>query len=250
MSRTHSKHILATDLDGTFLHGSDTEKQQFYNFLSTNKAELGVVFVTGRTLNLIKDLYATGFDFIPDYIIADHGTVIVHGDTHLPVDPLQSKVIAQWQRSQHTALLTLLDNESTISIQPFNPPYRHAYYYQSESVKDRLKPQIEALGFECINSSGVYLDILPKNFNKGASLLYLLDQLEADHNKVITAGDTLNDLPLFTTGLPGIVVGNAEADLIPHVMNMDNIYVSRDHGVSGIIEGLIHYQWLVSSCTT
>ncbi len=237
----HNKITLATDLDGTFLHGSEAEKQQLYDFLRTNKAEYSVIFVTGRTLDLVKDLYASDFDFIPDYIIADHGTVIVHGSNHHPVEPLQSKVIAQWQQSKHESLLKLLNDEPSITIQPFNPPYRHAYYYGSEVTKNRLSPKIEALGFECIVYSGVYLDILPKEFNKGKTLLYLLDQLQVDHNNVITAGDSLNDLPLFTTGLPGIVVGNAESNLIPHVAAMDNIYLSPYQGVSGIIDGLINH---------
>jgi hydroxymethylpyrimidine pyrophosphatase-like HAD family hydrolase len=143
-------------------------------------------------------------------------------------------------------LIYKLKNEPSISKQPFNPPYRHAYYYQSEIIKDRLLPKIESLGFECIASSGVYLDILPKNFDKGRSLLYLLDQLQIDHDSVVTAGDSLNELPLFKTNLSGIAVGNAEANLLPHIANMDNIYVSPYHGVSGIIDGLINYQWIAA----
>lgn len=91
------------------------------------------------------------------------------------------------------------------------------------------------------------MDILPKNFDKGRSLLYLLDQLQIDRSSVITAGDSLNDLPLFKTNLSGIVVGNAEEDLLPHVADMDNIYVSPYHGVSGIIDGLINYRWLTTA---
>ena len=245
----HNKYILATDLDGTFLQGSNVAKQQFYDFLTTNKSQFSVIFVTGRTLKLIEELYSTGFDFIPDYIIADHGTVIVDGKNHQPVEPLQSTVIEQWEKSDHAALLKLLNDEPTISRQPFNPPYRHAYYYQSELIMDRLLPQIETLEFECVASSGVYLDILPKNFNKGATLLYLLDQIKANNNKVITAGDSLNDLPLFKTGYPSIVVGNAEANLIPIVAEMENIYVSAYPGVSGIVDGLINYKWITADST-
>lgn len=239
-----NRRILATDLDGTFLYGTDLEKQRFYAFLQENRQDICTIFVTGRTIELIKDLYLGSFHFVPDYIIADHGTVIVHGDNFQSLDPLQSKVIAEWEKLDHQQLLKLLSHEPSLVKQPFHPPFRHAYYYQSESIKDKLVPKIEELGFECIASSGVYLDILPKGFNKGTTLLRLLDHLQADHRDVVTAGDSLNDLPLFATGLASIAVGNSEGDLLNKVSKMRNVFISHYDGVSGIIDGLVNFQWL------
>lgn len=48
--------ILATDLDGTFLEGSAQDKAAFYQLLAENKDTISVIFVTGRTLNLVKEL--------------------------------------------------------------------------------------------------------------------------------------------------------------------------------------------------
>ncbi|MBS0290020.1 MAG: HAD-IIB family hydrolase [Proteobacteria bacterium] len=239
-----NKRILATDLDGTFLHGSEQDKKEFYAFLQENRQHICTIFVTGRTIELIKDLYLSDFNFVPNYIIADHGTVIVHGSNFEPLNSLQSKVVVQWEKLDHDQLLKLLNNESSIVKQPFHPPFRHAYYYQSELIKDRLVPKIEELGFECIASSGIYLDILPKGFNKGTTLLHLLDHLEVDHRNVVTAGDSLNDLPLFKTGLASIAVGNSEVDLLNKVSKMSNVFISKHCGVSGIVDGLANFRWL------
>lgn len=241
-----NKRILATDLDGTFLHGSEQEKKMFYAFLQENRKHVHTIFVTGRTIELIRDLYLGSFDFIPNYIIADHGTVIVHGSNFEPINSLQSKVIAKWEKLEHHQLLKLLNNESSIIKQPFNPPFRHAYYYRSEVIINRLIPKIEELGFECIVSSGVYLDILPNGFNKGTTLLNLLDHLQVEHRNVVTAGDSLNDLPLFKTGLASIAVGNSDNDLLKKVSKMSNVFISKHCGVSGIVDGLANFRWLTA----
>lgn len=240
-----SKRILATDLDGTFLHGSAQQRNAFYTFLQQHREHICTIFVTGRTVELIKDLYQyDNFDFIPNYIIADHGTIIVHGGNFEPLHFLQSQVIIEWEKLDHHLLYKLLDSEPSIVKQPFHPPYRHAYYYQCELRKDKLIPQIEELGFECIASSGVYLDILPKGYNKGTTLVHLLDHLQVEYSNVVTAGDSLNDLPLFKTGLASIAVGNSEKDLISKISKMSNVYISQHDGVLGIIDGLANYHWL------
>jgi hydroxymethylpyrimidine pyrophosphatase-like HAD family hydrolase len=63
-------------------------------------------------------------------------------------------------------------------------------------------------------SDNRYFDVLPAGVNKGTTLLALLEWLEVDLATVVTAGDTLNDLAMFETGLNGVMVGNAEADLV------------------------------------
>lgn len=239
-----NKYILATDLDGTFLHGSSEEKEFFYNFLKDNKEKISVIFVTGRTVGLVQQLYESDFNFTPDYIIADHGAIVMSGENYHPVNQLQSDIIAQWEALDHQALVNLLHDDGDVTKQPHETTYRHAYYYQSECIKERLVPKIEELGFECILSSGVYLDILPKGVNKGQTLLNLLKHLEIDNDNVITAGDSLNDLPLFATGLKSIAVGNAENGLMHHIEKMQNVFLSEYHGIQGIIDGLCSYQWL------
>ncbi len=69
---------------------------------------------------------------------------------------------------------------------------------------------IRSHGADVVVSDNRYLDVLPPGVNKGSTLLALLEWLEIGHGSVVTAGDTLNDLAMFETGLKGVMVGNAE----------------------------------------
>jgi hydroxymethylpyrimidine pyrophosphatase-like HAD family hydrolase len=104
-----------------------------------------------------------------------------------------------------------------------------------------LVPQLEAHGVDCLFSDNRYLDLLPAGVNKGSTLLALLEWLEVDHERVVTAGDTLNDLAMFETGLKGVMVGNAEPALVEHLPRLPSVYRARGEGCSGIAEGLHHF---------
>lgn len=237
----NKKLILGTDLDGTFLEGTHSEKAEFYQFLIEAKEHISVVFVTGRTLGLVRSLYDGGLDFVPDYIIADHGSVIVKGESFEPVEEIQSQIIEKWEEANHDELKRLLSTQA-VQEQPFYPPYRHAYYYHKERFDMSIVPHILSLGFECTLSHDVYLDILPATVGKGTTLKRLVESLDCDADKVIACGDSLNDLPLFQAGYKSIAVGNSEPALLAKIQEMDHVFLSQYPGVSGIKDGLEQYQ--------
>ncbi len=87
----------------------------------------------------------------------------------------------------------------------------------------------------------MYLDIVPRGVNKGSTLMHLMEFLNIPFDHVITAGDSLNDLSLFQTGLKSIAVGNSEPKLITEINLLNNVYLSQFPGLWGIIDGLNFY---------
>jgi hydroxymethylpyrimidine pyrophosphatase-like HAD family hydrolase len=69
----------------------------------------------------------------------------------------------------------------------------------------------------------------------------LLGWLEVTPETVVTAGDSLNDLVMFETGLRGVMVGNAEPALVQAFPTLKRTYRARGHGCAGIVEGLRHF---------
>ena len=81
----------------------------------------------------------------------------------------------------------------------------------------------------------------PRGVNKGSTLRRVLDWIGVAESDCVVAGDSLNDLALFETGLRGIVVGNCEPALARRVANMEQVYQARGIGAEGILEGLRHF---------
>jgi HAD superfamily hydrolase (TIGR01484 family) len=232
--------VLATDLDGTFLGGSDAQRETLYRFLETQRDNSLLVFVTGRDLDFIRSLFdEPGFPR-PDYIIGDVGTTIVHGDTFEPLSEVQDWVAARWQNA-NARVKAMLEGEPGLRLQNVDPERRVSYYYEPASLQPDTVQKITDAGFDCITSADIYLDVMPKGVAKGPTLLRFIEALDLHKDDVVTAGDTLNDLSLFQTDLQGIAMGNSEEKLAAAIKELDNVYHSPKPGAAGILDGLQHF---------
>ena len=70
----------------------------------------------------------------------------------------------------------------------------------------------------------------------------MLEHLGINRDRVLTAGDTMNDFSLFQTGLKSVAVGNAEPRLRNAIVGMKNVYLARSAGCGGIMEALEHFK--------
>jgi len=233
--------VLATDLDGTFLEGDSQTKSYFYNKLLNLYDEVLLIYTTGRSVETVKNFCLQGYLPRPHFILGDHGTHIVDGIDFSPVKELQDPIVLSWNEGNNR-LRELLRNEPGIQLQPLDPPYRVAYYYDPDHLKQETLEKITMAGFDFILSCDAYLDIVPQGVNKGSSLLRLINHLNLSPESVITSGDSLNDLSLFQTGLRSIAVGNSEPKLVEAIKQLTNVYHSRFPGLLGIIDGLKFYE--------
>jgi HAD superfamily hydrolase (TIGR01484 family) len=235
------KLILATDLDGTFLEGEHQAKDFLYNQLLRLRKEILLIYVTGRPVEIVEQFCRRGHLPIPHFVIGDHGTHVVDGETFQPLDALQNPIIQKWNNGNNL-LKELLRNEAGIQLQPLNPPYRVAYYYDPNRLQESTVDKIKTAGYDAILSCDMYLDIVPRQVNKGSTLLNLIDHLGLNRELTITCGDSLNDLSLFQTGLNSIAVGNSEPKLITAIQTLENVYHSSFPGVLGILDGLDFFE--------
>ena len=108
-------------------------------------------------------------------------------------------------------------------------------------VTPALRAAVAALGCDLLLSAGRYLDVLPRGVGKGQAVLRLAQVAGFDPATVVVAGDTLNDLSMYETGLRGIVVGGAEPALVERVRKRATAYVAAGAGCDGILEGLARH---------
>ncbi|MEC5163353.1 MULTISPECIES: glucosylglycerol-phosphate synthase [unclassified Janthinobacterium] len=234
--------VLATDLDGTLLAGTHEARRRVRDLFSGALPGAKLVFITGRGLESIIPLLSDPTIPMPDYIIADVGATIVHGDLR-PVEPLHHEIAAHWPGAQ--AVLKALADFPRLRRQNVPQERRCSFFISEGGVTPALRAAVEALGCDLLFSGGRYLDVLPRGIGKGPALLRLAQAEGFDPADVVVAGDTLNDLSMFEAGYRGIVVGGAEPALVERVRKLPRAYLARAEGCGGILEGLAHHGTLV-----
>jgi len=235
--------VLVTDLDGTLLGGSRGRRRAFYDWLQQRRQQVLHVFCTGRDLASVTQLLQDDADLglrAPHLVIGDVGCTVACGTSLAPLPLAVDPIEARW-RGVPERVTPLLAQAPGLSAQPVSANRRLAYDYDPDRFDQGLIAELEAHGVDCVLSDNRYLDVLPAGVNKGTTLQTLLQLLALPAERVVTAGDSLNDLAMFETGLAGVMVGNAEPALRRHLPRLPRTFLAQGHGCAGIEEGLRHF---------
>ncbi|WP_413718763.1 HAD-IIB family hydrolase [Silicimonas sp. MF1-12-2] len=240
--------VLATDLDGTFLGGTDKERGQFYSWIENNRHQVGLIFVTGRDPGFISNEVKNGLP-APDYVIGDVGTTIASFDTdgHVaPIQELEAEIAEAWGAAGMKV------SNALRSIRGLTPQssafrYRISYDMDPETFDAKALDIVASFGLDSLISDNRFFDVLPKGVSKGPSLLRLLTYLSVDNSKTLVAGDTLNDLSMLDLGLPAVAVGGSEPGLIEKVKDLQHLHCAKGVGVTGIAEAILHHGFLAQN---
>jgi HAD superfamily hydrolase (TIGR01484 family) len=238
-SATAPDFLLATDLDGTFLGGSTAARRRLYDWLSRNRDSIGLIFVTGRDPAFIAELCADAGMPSPGHVIGDVGTTIARfeGGQVVPIPELECEIASLWGDRSARVRAALADVPGLREQEtPFR--YRMSYHYQAGVFAPESLAPVQDMGLDVLISHGCFVDVLPPGVSKGPSLLRLLDHLDLPHDRVLVAGDTLNDLSMFQTGLRGAVVGGSEAELRAATAALPRAHHCTAAGAAGIIEAI------------
>ncbi len=230
--------LLATDLDGTFLGGKSVDKLHLYRMIQENP-QIQLAFVTGRGVETVLPLLSDPMIPKPDYIISDVGATLVDGNTLESIEPIQGHIEARWPGV--FAVKQKLETIEGLVYQEVPQQRRCSYYYDERTDLNAIQRVANEMNCDMLLSAGQYLDILPKGVNKGHTLMELLRHLHLSEADVLVAGDTMNDLSLFQTGLKGVVVGKAEGLLTESTKDMENVYQADLPGAGGILEAIRHF---------
>lgn len=230
--------LLATDLDGTFLGGKQIDKLSLYRQIKQNPA-IKLAFVTGRGLESVLPLLNDHVIPHPDYIICDVGATVVYGESLEPVEPIHSDIESKW--ANFYEIKEELEAIDGLEFQEVPQQRRCSFYYNPDVDMSKVYKIADKYKCDVITSVDKYLDLVPKGVNKGSTLERLIDILEISRNEVLVAGDTLNDLSLYQTGLSGVVVGRSEKLLIDKTKDLENVYQAKRPGAGGIIEAMGYF---------
>ena len=232
------RFVLATDLDGTFLGGSDEDRKTLYDWIEANRETIGLIFVTGRDPDFIHALCDSNVPW-PDYVVGDVGTTIasVTNQKVVPIEALEEEIAGLWDDSG-ARVREALEGHGGLTLQPTDFRYRVSYDMDPKSFTRESIDTVHEMGLDHIVSDSRYFDVLPKGISKGPSLKRLVAHLGISPNRVLAAGDTLNDLSMLECGLPAVAVGGAETALIERIETLDHVHIAKAVGAAGILEAV------------
>lgn len=234
-----AQFVLATDLDGTFLGGSDEEREALYHLIRTNRSQMLLIFLTGRSVDATLPVLGDQLIPAPDLLIADVGATVVDGRTLEHLHEVQTQILASWPGE--SAILEALKGFDQLERQPVPQAHRVSYYTNEAELNDSLFEAIEALGCSSVYSDGKYLDVLPKGVSKGATLEMVAKHLSVPVARILAAGNTLNDYSLLSCSTKAVVVANARDDLRQRIPATERVFHASQAGAGGVLEALVHF---------
>ncbi|WP_013322472.1 sucrose-phosphate phosphatase [Gloeothece verrucosa] len=247
-----SAFLFITDLDYTLV-GDDIALETLQQQLSQHREEHGtkIVYATGRSLYLYRQLEQEKQLLSPDALITSVGTEIYFNPKDEVIDPQYADTLSLgWNREQVFGIASQF--RSLIPQPQSEQNFFKVSYYLSEEAATQVLPQLEAaladsgLKTQVIYSGSQDLDILPEKGDKGLAVQYLRQQWSIEAEKTVVCGDSGNDIALFRGEERGIIVGNAKTELRQWYQNNQTSYryLAKSHYANGILEGLKYFNFL------
>jgi sucrose-6F-phosphate phosphohydrolase len=244
-------NLLVSDLDGTLL-GDDRALDGFAVWYDQVKEHLRLVYSSGRFFGSIRESIDEFHLPEPDAIICGVGTEIHDLTTGQKVDGWPQASF-DWSPS---LIREICGEFPELEEQPGHllSDFKVSYYgYDlSDDLLSRLTRRLEEHGQEAsiVYSSRRDVDILPAATNKGTAATFLARHWGLEREQVIVAGDSGNDLEMFRAGFRGIVVGNAQPELLS--LHDPKVYHAKARFAAGVLEGLQHWLddlWAIAPVT-
>ena len=192
--------------------------------------------MTGRGVETVLPLLSDPLIPDPEFIVADVGATVVHGDGLRPVQPVQWEIDQRWIGIE--PVMRALGGLSGVERQRVPQERRCSFFLDDPRLVDEVRERLAHLECEVLFSAGRYLDVLPRGVSKGSTLRRLAEHLHVPAEDVLVAGDTLNDESLFTEGFRGVVVGHAEPGLSEVTALLPAVLHADAPGAGGILEAV------------
>ncbi len=267
--------LIATDLDRTLLPNGDQPYDGSMPLFARilRDYDITLAFVSGRSLDLIKDAIEKYKTPTPNYVISDVGTTIYEyknegfmrdnsWDIFIKANTKgwDTECFKKSIKKQNISFLTLQE-EKKQNI------FKLSYYISSTSNFENIKNQIEkaiksdcgchdfTLVFSIDETKGQgLLDILPKKATKEMAIEHVRKKIGITKDEVLYCGDSGNDILPLTNGYWSVVVRNAIDDVKNKTIKiamqkniLNKLWIAKGYKnlngyyVSGIIEGLVHF---------
>ncbi|RKZ10717.1 haloacid dehalogenase [bacterium] len=265
--------LICSDLDRTLLpNGSQPEspgvREVFARLVS--REEVDLAYVSGRDLQLVLAAMETYGLPEPRFVIGDVGTSLHESTPSGWAASIhwQETILEDWRGRRPERLREELGSIEGLTLQENarQGAAKISFYVTEQADRSQLEVAIrERLGPMDLRYRLVWstdevehrglLDILPASASKLHAIGFLIDNWPYAGQRVVFAGDSGNDIEVLTSGLPSVLVANADEELRALVVSMaarrghaDALYLAQGgflgtngNYCAGILEGVAHF---------
>lgn len=178
----------------------------------------------------------------PNYLIGALGTEIEEGGSGKFLPQYTPHLSQGWQRDKVVAIVE--EMSLTARASKYQTPLKVSYDVPDAASYTRVVQALQIAGLKAkvVYSGGKNLDIIPHSAGKMAGIEYLQHKLDVQHESVVVAGSSDENIEMFVPPYKGIVVANADPNL--KARQDDHIYHARFAYAEGVLEGLRFWQVL------
>lgn len=244
--------LLITDLDNTLV-GDDLATKKLNQYLCTYRQNHVLVYATGRSYASAQQLRQERQLLDPDYWVTGVGTEI-YSQATLDLN-WANKIDTGWERDAIAAFVNKHFPELKPQIAAEQNRWKLSFHLNetnnsiSKLQIDKLANNLQQmkLNAQVVFSSNVDVDILPVNANKGKAIKYIQTELGIANHKTLVCGDSGNDISMFQQQTFGVIVSNAQSELIEWCKaNADEChYFANNSYANGILEALQKFDFLL-----
>lgn len=278
---TNQQFLLITDLDNTLV-GDDLATKKLNQYLRSHRHNYIVVYATGRSYNSAKQLMQERDLLSPNYWITGVGTEI-YVQEHLDY-VWANTINVDWQRELIDSFIANRFPQLQLQPKEEQNPWKLSFHlldtvqepivqlqaigkinkgdiksianvdsvvlpksdHPKSSIIDNLVNSLQTLGLKAqvVFSSNVDVDILPVNANKGNAVRYLQQKVGIATDLTLVCGDSGNDISMFQQPVCGVIVNNAQIELIEWYQAHadEHHYFAKNAYAGGIFEALQRFK--------
>jgi sucrose-phosphate synthase len=240
------KKLIILDIDDT-ITGDAAWIAKLKEILVNMDSQIGFGVATGRTIESAIEILKEIDFLMPDVIISSVGSEIYYknGDEYFYSTSWDAHIKNSWQPDKIKKLIGQFD---FMELQEPEAQRKFKVSYNLIGKPQDLDKAGELIRNNKIKtnlivSHGTYIDFLPFRASKGRAIRYLSYRWNIPLDSILVGGDSGNDEDMLTGELLGVVVANHTKEL-EKLKGRRRIYFAPHKHALGIVEGIIHYNFM------
>lgn len=245
------KSLIISDLDNTWV-GNEAATLRLQQYLQTKRHRFYLVYATGRSfasvVGLMRDFWLTTGEKLlaPDCLITGVGSEIY--DQGILDYDWAEKISQNWNPK---AILSITRTYLQLLPQPESEcnPWKISFYLSpsvNATILEDLRQDLHRnhLAANVVFSSGRDVDILPSSVDKGTAAMYVRERFQIPVERTLVCGDSGNDLSLYQHSTLGVIVHNAQPELLTWYEKQSNpqVYYAPSPYADGILDAISHFK--------